>query len=129
MTPVLLYDGPCTLCQRSVRFILRWEKEPKLHFASLQSETGRSLQQQHSLPDDLDAVVLIDPDGAFTGSDAALRVCLYLRLPWRLFAVLRHLPSAPFQFLYRAVAKRRNRWFGRSQDCPIPAPEVSERFL
>jgi predicted DCC family thiol-disulfide oxidoreductase YuxK len=127
--PVLLYDGPCSLCQRSVRFILRREREPRLHFASLDSEPGRELRQQYAIPAEVDAVVLIDQDGATWGSDAAFRVCGMLKMPWRLFYPLRHLPSPPFQFLYRFVANRRGKWFGRTDDCPLPDPDQAERFL
>jgi predicted DCC family thiol-disulfide oxidoreductase YuxK len=127
--PVLLYDGPCTLCQRSVRFILKREQEPRLNFSSLDSDIGKQLQEEYGIPSGVDAVVLIDEAGATWGSDAAFRVCSYLKLPWRLLAGLRHLPSPPFQALYGFIARRREKWFGRTQDCPLPDPAVAERFL
>ena len=129
--PILLYDGPCTLCQRSVRFILKREKASVLSFASLQSEVGRELQQKYALPDDLDAVVLVKEEGITWGSDAAFRICAYLKAPWSWFHPWRHLPSAPFQAMYRFVAKRRTKWFGREENdaCQIPAPGQADRFL
>jgi len=127
--PILLYDGPCTFCQWSVRFLLRREREPHLHFASLDSETGKRLREEYSIPENIDAVVLIDQEGATWGSDAAFRVCGLLNMPWRLFYSFRHLPSPPFQALYRFVAKRRGKWFGRSEGCPLPDPDQSARFL
>lgn len=126
--PLLLYDSPCSLCQRSVRFILRREKAPVLQFASLDSDLGERISREHALPGDLDAVVLVTEEGVSWGSDAAFRVCGYLKFPWSLFAPLRHLPSAPFQALYRFVARRRTRWFGRTDDCPLPDPEQAARF-
>ena len=127
--PILLYDGPCTFCQKSVRFILKWEKQPVLHFSSLDSEIGQRLRKEYSIPEEIDAIVLITEEDTTWGSDAAFRVCRYLKLPWRLFAGFRHLPSAPFQAMYRFVAKRRGKWFGRSDDCPIPDPAQVDRFV
>ena len=129
--PILLYDGPCTLCQRSVRFLLKHEKQPVLSFASLQSEVGQQLKTQYALPEDLDAVVLVKDAGVTWGSDAAFRVCEYMTAPWSWFYPWRHLPSAPFQTLYRFIAKRRTKWFGREENeaCPLPDPEQAARFL
>ena len=40
--PIVFFDGPCGLCQRSVKWLVRHERpmnsKPKLHFASLQSD-------------------------------------------------------------------------------------------
>jgi predicted DCC family thiol-disulfide oxidoreductase YuxK len=127
--PLILFDGPCTLCQKSVRFILRHEKSPQLHFASLQSETGRTQLKKFQIPPENDSMILIQQGGAFTGSHAAIRVCAYLRAPWSWFHAFRHLPAFIHAPLYRWFARHRYRWFGKDETCPLPDPDQSERFL
>jgi predicted DCC family thiol-disulfide oxidoreductase YuxK len=58
------------------------------------------------------------------------RVLRELRAPWRWLAVLRWLPPrALWNVAYRAFARRRYRWFGRLDACPIPPPELRTRIL
>ncbi|MGA0334319.1 MAG: thiol-disulfide oxidoreductase DCC family protein [Kiritimatiellia bacterium] len=127
--PLLLFDGPCTLCQRSVRFILRHEKASVLHFASLQSETGQRRTASLNLPPGTDAMILLEEHGFSTASDAAFRVCAYLRYPWRLGYSLRFLPGFLHRPVYRWIAKNRYRWFGQDESCPLPDPKQAARFL
>jgi predicted DCC family thiol-disulfide oxidoreductase YuxK len=127
--PLVLFDGPCSLCQRSIRFILRHEREPTLRFASLQSETGKKALEDYQIPPETDAMVLIEDNKALSGSEAALTLCKFLNYPWRLFYSLRQLPSFLHQPLYAWVARHRYRWFGKDETCPLPDPEQAERFL
>jgi predicted DCC family thiol-disulfide oxidoreductase YuxK len=127
--PLVLFDGPCTLCQRSIRFILRNEKEAVLRFASLQSESGKVALAKCAVPEDSDAMVLIQEDSVWVGSEAALNLCGYLTYPWRLLYPLRHLPTWLHQPVYKFIARHRYRWFGKDESCPLPDPEQAERFL
>ena len=55
--PILLYDGVCGLCNRSVQFILRHDRNAIFRLASLQSAIGRTILARHGAnPDDLDTV-------------------------------------------------------------------------
>ena len=39
---IILFDGVCNLCSKSVRFIIKYDKADKFRFASIQSETGKN---------------------------------------------------------------------------------------
>lgn len=127
--PVVLYDGVCGLCQRSVRFLLRHERDDSLLFAALQSETGLRLLRDHNLPADLDAMALIHGEEAWTGADAALRLCRHLKAPYRWLAAFRVIPRPLRERIYRRVANTRYQRFGKTETCPLPAPNQAERFL
>lgn len=43
---IILFDGDCNLCNRSVRFIIRHDPAARFHFASLQSGTGQRLLRE-----------------------------------------------------------------------------------
>jgi len=128
---VLLFDGVCHLCHRSVKFVLRHERAPVLLFAALQSDTGRALLRDLELPPGfLDSMVLFEDGRVFTRSEAALRVARHLRAPWswgRMFFLLPRVLRDP---LYDAIARRRYRWFGRDDDaCLVPDTRMRDRFL
>jgi predicted DCC family thiol-disulfide oxidoreductase YuxK len=127
--PVVLYDGVCGLCQRSVRFLLRHERGERLRFAALSSETGRRLLRERGVPDGTDAMVLVEPEATHVGADAALALCGYLRWPYRWLRGFRILPAGLRRRLYGAVAARRRRWFGTTETCELPAPGQADRFL
>jgi len=127
---VVLFDGVCNLCDRSVQFILDRDPNVTFQFASLQSEVGRAMMQDHQLdPDALESVVLIDREGAWTHSDAAVRIAAELERPWSALGAFRIVPRAIRDVVYGAIAKRRYRWFGTREACRIPTPDVAARFL
>lgn len=127
---VVLFDGVCNLCNRTVRFLYRREGAVPLHFASLQSEVGRALLREHGLPEDaLDSMVLVDADGAHRNSTAVLRTMRLLRRPWSALGVLLVVPRVLRDPLYALVARTRYRLWGRTDACPLPEPGLAERFL
>jgi predicted DCC family thiol-disulfide oxidoreductase YuxK len=128
--PVVLYDGTCGLCDRSVQLILRHDRRGRFRFAALQSDTGRALLARHGLPvDALDTVVLVEDGHAWTKSGAALRIARRMDAPWPALSTLRLVPRPVRDFFYDRVAKSRYRIFGRVDACMLPPPEVRARFL
>lgn len=128
--PLLLYDGECGLCARSVQFVLARERGPHLDFAALQSEVARDAFAAHGLESDLSTVVFIDARGrAHVRSGAALRVAGMLRWPWSWAKALLIVPPFLRDGAYRFVAKRRIAWFGGAESCRLPRPGEAERFL
>jgi predicted DCC family thiol-disulfide oxidoreductase YuxK len=129
--PLLLYDGTCGLCDRSVQFVLRRDPAGRFRFAALQSEPARRLVAELGLdPDQVDSVILVDERGvAVRESTAALRVAARLGWPWRALAAALVLPRALRDPVYRFIAKRRFRWFGQVDACRLPKPEERGRFV
>jgi len=127
---IVLFDGECGLCNRWVDFVLRHEREPRLHFSPLQSPAGAELLRWAALPtEDFDTVVLIDGEGAHLRSTAALRVARHLRAPrsWLRLGML--VPRPLRDGVYGVIARRRLRWFGRRESCRVPTPDIRDRFL
>jgi predicted DCC family thiol-disulfide oxidoreductase YuxK len=126
--PVLLFDGVCNLCNRTVQFVLTHDPEGRVRFASQQSEFGRRAIERFKLPD-LQTVVLLEGETVYTKSDAALRLTRYLNTPWRWLETLRIIPKFIRDALYDLVARNRYRMFGKQDTCWLPRPEWRERFL
>jgi predicted DCC family thiol-disulfide oxidoreductase YuxK len=128
--PIVLYDGVCGLCDRSVQLILRNDRRGRFRFAALQSETGRALLERFGLPPEaLDSVVLVEGGHAWRKSRAALRIARRMDAPWPLLWPLVIVPAAVADFFYDLLAKNRYRIFGKLDACMIPPPEVRARFL
>ncbi len=127
---VLLYDGLCCLCNRTVHFLLRIDRRSVLHFAALQSTSAKSLLEQvdHSRPLP-DGVVLIHNGKIYTESDAALKSLQLIGGIWKLVSILRFIPNFIRKPIYRIVARNRYKWFGKYDTCPLPKPEWKQRFL
>lgn len=127
---VVLFDGVCNFCSGVVRFLVPRDRRGRLRFAALQSEAGQSYQRRFGLaPDALDTIVVVEGDRVWVKSDAALRVARELGGAWPLLGALRIVPRALRDWAYARFAERRYRWFGRSDECLVPAPELRERFL
>ena len=128
--PILLYDGICYLCNWIVRFALARDEQGNLRFASLQSAAGQELLQAYGVPrTEFDSAILIEGGRVTFRSTCALRMLRYLRLPWPLLYGLIIIPRPIRDALYDIVARKRFAWFGKMDACPIPSPELQERFL
>lgn len=127
---VVLFDGVCNLCQRSVQIILANDTRGGFHFASLQSALGMQLLQQHGLAaEHLKTFVLVENGQVYTRSTAALRVAAQLKGAWRWLRVLMLVPRPIRDAVYNLVARNRYRWFGKKEACWLPRPEWRHRFI
>lgn len=130
--PIILFDGQCGLCARSVRFIAARDRAGNFRFAPLRgtSATRECARLGIALPaGDLDTMILIDGNRALTRSDAALAIAWRLTLPWRLLAAFRIVPRPLRDSIYRLIARNRYRWFGSSDRCTAPTAELRSRLL
>jgi predicted DCC family thiol-disulfide oxidoreductase YuxK len=129
--PILIFDGVCVLCSRSVQFVLRHDRDERFRFATTQSESGRALMIERGFePADPASVVLIDNERIFVESAAAIRVLRTFAFGWRVVASVLWLVPRPLRdSVYRNIAKRRYRWFGKNDTCYLPLPGDSARFL
>ena len=127
---VIVFDGVCALCNRWVRFLLRFDRKGRYRFAAMQGQQRSAMLRAHGLdPQDPMSFLLLDAQGTWTDTDAILRVLAGLGGGWRLSGVLKVLPRGLRDAAYRALARNRYRWFGRHDACHLPAPEQAARFL
>lgn len=129
--PLILFDGVCNLCQRSVQFVIRNDRHAVFRFASLQSAVAASLLEDFDYDDErLESVVLIDGGRLYRKSRAALHIARRLDKGWPLFFYLFFwVPSFVGDPIYSFIGRRRYRWFGKKDECWIPAPDISARFI
>jgi predicted DCC family thiol-disulfide oxidoreductase YuxK len=128
--PLVLYDGDCGLCARSVRFILDHERDHQIVFAPLQGPTGALARQRFPrIPASVDSVVYIRDGRAHLRSKAMLYAASHLRAPWRWSHAMRWFPGVVLDLAYRVVAAVRYRIWGHADACQLVTPEQRRRFL
>lgn len=133
MPPLLLFDGDCAFCARSVQFILRRDRRGTLRFASRSGLTARALESRHPSLVGVDSLVWVEGDGADervrVRSDAAFAVARYLGGTWAAMAAVGTLIPRPLRdAAYDVVARNRKR-FGGPEVCALVATEILGREL
>ncbi|MDH5368269.1 MAG: thiol-disulfide oxidoreductase DCC family protein [Cyclobacteriaceae bacterium] len=127
---LILFDGVCNLCNGAVNFIIDRDKKEKFQFATLQSDKGKHLLRRIDLPTDkLNTIVLIDQSKIYTKSTAVLHITKQLSGFWSLLFVLIIVPRFIRDECYDIVARSRYKWFGKTNACRVPTPNLIRRFI
>ena len=135
MADLVLYDGVCGLCNRLNQFILKRDSADRFRFASLQGSLAHDLLYRYRRDaGDLNTVYVIVDYGCpserlLSKGRAVIHVLTSLGGAWKLARVFELLPAAIIDALYAFVARRRYRWFGRYEVCPVPTTRDRAKFL
>jgi predicted DCC family thiol-disulfide oxidoreductase YuxK len=137
---LVIFDGHCGLCNRTVRWLLRRDRRDRLRFAASDSAKVAELlaRQGINLPDAKSgpSTILVvrefnhSAEPVLERSNAMLALLAELPRPWpAVAAALGWLPRSMLDLGYRLVARWRYRIWGRSENCPLPTDEVRTQFL
>jgi predicted DCC family thiol-disulfide oxidoreductase YuxK len=137
---LVIFDGHCGLCNRSVRWFLRRDRWDRLRFAPSESpQVAGILARGGFIPTDSlsrpnTILVVLDPDGPaesrLVRSDAVLVLLAVLPQPWPALATLSRLIPRFFRdTFYKLIAHWRSWIWGRLESCPLPTSEEREHFL
>jgi predicted DCC family thiol-disulfide oxidoreductase YuxK len=137
---LVVFDGRCGLCNRTVGWFLVRDSLDRMRFAPSESPRIAELLTRHGLgasspgtgPDTI-LVILnagADNETILIRSDAVLALLRELPLPWPAVAAMVGGIPRPLRDLgYRLIARWRYRIWGRLESCPIPTAMERERFL
>ena len=127
--PVILFDGVCNLCNKSVQFVIRKDPDGKFRYASLQSDFGQRILQTYHLPaNQFNSFILLQDNKIYTRSSGALKMLSQLN-GWKWVRILYIIPRFIRDGVYNLISKSRYRWFGKRNECMIPSPDLKARFL
>jgi predicted DCC family thiol-disulfide oxidoreductase YuxK len=135
---LVIFDGHCGLCNRSVRWFLTRDRHDRLRFADSESPRISTLLARQGMsglalaPNTI--LVVHQPDTpaerVSVRSEAVIALLHELPRPWPALAVAIRLLPRPIRDLgYRLVARFRYRFWGHLETCPIPTATERERFL
>ena len=127
---IVLFDGDCAFCDRSVKWIIDHDRAARLRFAPQQSPVGKQMLVRHRLPvEGIESMVLIEADRVSTHSTAVLRIARSLPWPWKLCAAGLVIPRPMRDMVYSWIARRRYKIAGKLEACSIPTHEQQSRIL
>ena len=130
MPGVVLFDGTCAFCERSVIFIARRDPAGYFRFGASQSPEGAALLARHGVSRaSARSMILIEDGQVYVRSTASLRIAARLAFPWSLLRGLLVVPRPLRDAVYRAIAAVRHRIAGRANACEIPPPEIRARLI
>jgi predicted DCC family thiol-disulfide oxidoreductase YuxK len=127
---IVLFDGVCNLCNSSVQFIIKHDKQNRFKFAALQSEIGVELTKKHKIDvAKTDSIILIKNEKHFIKSSAVLRIAKELSGAYPLFFAFLIIPSFIRNLVYDYIARNRYKWYGKKESCMTPTQELKDKFL
>ncbi|NNC73475.1 MAG: DUF393 domain-containing protein [Sphingomonadaceae bacterium] len=128
--PLIVFDGDCVLCSRSMRLIARIDKKMRFRMTPAQGEIGQALYRHCGLDTDSFETYLLLADGKIhQRSTAIAEIARRLGWPWKAGAALRLIPRPIRDGLYNLVARHRYRIFGQKMACGIGDPKLTDRVV
>jgi predicted DCC family thiol-disulfide oxidoreductase YuxK len=109
---ILFYDGECGVCSRTVRFILKNERNNELFFSSLQSDFAILFLAERGIESvSSNTLYLFENGKLYNKSRAAMKLIPYLKRPFGLLKMLYIFPRFFRDFVYDRIAANRKVFF------------------
>jgi predicted DCC family thiol-disulfide oxidoreductase YuxK len=127
---IILFDGVCNLCNKTIQTIIKKDKKDIFRFAPLQSDIGLQIVNERGIDTEaLDSMILIEPGVAYySKSEAAIEIAKHLEgYKWLKFA--KPVPQGLRDGIYDMIAANRYKWWGKEESCMVPTPELEALFL
>ena len=110
---VLLFDSGCKLCNSSIKFVTKGDKNQQIKQIPLSSIEGAAIVAKYPSLQNINSIILIANNKLFIESDAIIEIAKQLSFPYKFLAAGRFVPKKWRDNIYRWIAKNRYRWFGR----------------
>ncbi|WP_027126366.1 thiol-disulfide oxidoreductase DCC family protein [Gelidibacter mesophilus] len=128
---LILFDGVCNLCDASVQYVIKHDKNDVFRYTALQSEIGQAVLEKFTIDTTkTDSILLYSPqNGISYKSTAALKIASKLGFPRNVLAIFLIVPAFIRNWVYDYIAKNRYQWYGKKEECMIPTKELKSKFL
>ncbi|MBN2824737.1 MAG: DUF393 domain-containing protein [Campylobacterales bacterium] len=126
---IVLFDGECGICSKSVEFIFTIDKKAQIYFAPLDSAIAKEKLAQNGIDNpNPNTFYYIDGEKLYSKSTGALRVLKDVGRGWGLLYIFIVIPRFIRDFLYDLVAKNRHKFIKKSA-CAMPSKAFLDRLL
>lgn len=128
---IILFDGVCNLCDKSVQLIIQKDKKDIFRFVPLQSELGEKIIRHIGIDrKKTDSIILYIPGSAYYyKSQAALKIAKDMGGMYNFLSLFEYFPTKLADGIYDYIAKNRYKWYGKKDQCMIPTKETLNKFL
>lgn len=124
---LVFFDGSCGFCNKTVQFILKFEKNKSCYFTPIQSNFAQGFFTKKGIKADMSTFYYAKNEQLLTKSSGFIELCKELKFPWRLLVIVKIVPKTIRDFCYDFVAKRRKKIAG--EFCYLPASDERKRFI
>jgi predicted DCC family thiol-disulfide oxidoreductase YuxK len=128
---LILFDGVCNLCNTSILFVIKHDKNNLFMFAPLEGKVGQDIIKSYSIDTGkTDSILLYsNENGLSIKSTAALKIAIHLGFPLNILSIFLIIPTFIRNQVYDYIAKNRYKWYGKKETCMIPTPKLKSKFL
>jgi predicted DCC family thiol-disulfide oxidoreductase YuxK len=136
---VMLYDGLCGFCNKTVQWLLKRDRCDRFRFAPQQSSFAAAILARHGIDREImlknnSVYLVLDLDSGherlLTQSDVTVKLLVLLGGGWRVLgSLLRLVPRFVRNAVYTVAARNRYRLTGRFEVCPVPSEAERLKFL
>jgi predicted DCC family thiol-disulfide oxidoreductase YuxK len=127
--PILIYDGECIFCIKSVHFVLKHDKKNLFRYTTREKFIQEYFQETNLDKKELpDSVILLYKGEVYFYSDVVSLVVKLLDFKI-LYYSLKVVPSFIQNFFYRIIAKYRKKLFQRKDSCDIQNEKILKYFI
>lgn len=128
---LILFDGVCNLCNSSIQYVIKHDKNDVFLFAPLESEIAQKIINHFNIDTaKTDSIILYSEEkGVAFKSTAALKIALKLGFPQKLLSIFFIVPTFIRNWVYNFIAKNRYKWFGKKEACMVPTEALKSKFL
>jgi len=122
---IIIFDGICNLCNKSIGLLIALDKEKQFKYTSLQGKYVKKLK----IKEDIDSIVFYEEGALYYKSTAILKIFRSLRGIWVFTNIFYVIPRFLRDVIYDFIAKYRYKIFGRRQSCCMPNKDEEELFI
>lgn len=127
--PIVFYDGVCGLCNRSVQFLYKRDKNKQLRYAALQGKTAENYLSEEDRTPPFPSILLLHEGKTYRYADAVIQ-CLRISGHFSIITgFIMLIPGGIRNTLYKLVSRNRYRIWGELDHCRIPSAEERMYFL
>ena len=125
MDKVIIFDGVCGLCNKSVDILIEIDTEKIFTYTSLQGEFVKTLD----IEPDIDSILFYQDGTVYYKSTAILKIFQALGGVWVFMTVFYLIPRSIRDFIYDIIAKYRYKIFGKRESCRMPMEDEENLFI
>lgn len=128
---LILFDGVCNLCNTSIQYVIKHDKNNVFMFAPLQGDTGKKIIENFKIDTSkIDSIILYsNSEKIYFKSTAALKIASKLSFPRSVLLIFLIVPAFIRNWVYDYIAFNRYKWFGKQNECMIPTEKLKAKFL
>ena len=126
---IILFDGVCNLCNNTVSFLIKYDKNNIFKFAASQTNAGENIISQFNILNEGKSVIFIKDGIVFYKSDAIIEIAKQIKGWPHIFKYACLFPKFLRDSVYDLIAKNRYSLFGKKETCTVPTEENRNRFL